>query len=79
LGGFTSLGGGGTTAALMGGNGNGGGFAQMHCRPPVPNLPTWTQQLVRSFIYGSQFSAAFLVYVPSHPSILVFWGERTCH
>lgn len=39
----------------------GGGFTQMHCRPPIPNLPTWTQQLVRSFIYGSQFSAAFLV------------------
>lgn len=38
-----------------------GGFAQMHCRPPVPRLPTWTQQMVRSFIYGSQFSAAFLV------------------
>lgn len=45
-----------------GGNINeGSGFAQMHCRPPVPKLPTWTQQVVRSFIYGSQFSAAFLV------------------
>lgn len=40
---------------------SGGGFAQMHCRPPVPNLPTWTQQLFRSIIYGSQFSAAFIV------------------
>lgn len=39
----------------------GSGFSQMHCRPPVPSLPTWTQQLLRSFIYGSQFSAAFLV------------------
>ena len=39
-----------------------GGFTQMHCRPPIPRLPTWTQQLVRSFIYGSQFSAAFLVW-----------------
>lgn len=38
-----------------------GGFSQMHCRPPIPSLPTWSQQIVRSFIYGSQFSAAFLV------------------
>lgn len=56
---------GGAFAHFGGGGGNiikeGSGFAQMHCRPPVPKLPTWTQQVVRSFIYGSQFSAAFLV------------------
>jgi hypothetical protein len=38
-----------------------GGFSQMHCRPPIPSLPTWGQQALRSCIYGSQFSAAFLV------------------
>jgi len=49
------------THSMLAGGGGGGGFSQMHCRPPIPSLPTWTQQLVRSFIYGSQFSAAFLV------------------
>lgn len=38
--------------------------------------PTWVQQLLRAFAYGTQFTASFLVYVLSlsHPIITLYYG-----
>ena len=38
-----------------------GGFIRMQCRPQVPALPSWPQQVVRGTVYGTQFTGAFLV------------------
>jgi len=40
-----------------------GGFVAMKCRPTIPKLPTWSQQIVRGALYGTQYTNAFLMWI----------------
>jgi copper transporter 1 len=57
-------------------------FVKMHCRPKIPEFPSWSQQAVRGGIYGIQFTVAFLLmllgmYFNGYILFAIFLGGAT--